>query len=251
LADPDKKNKQQAIGREAGGTLSRRDFLQRTGVAVIGATVCLGGCEGSEQSDDGDVDSGPVPAARGYLLVDTKKCQGCVSCMLMCSLVHEGVASLSLSRIQVLQEPFLGWPNDLTIEQCRQCVDPPCVAICPADALNADPDQGNIRVVDRDKCIGCGACVEGCPYAPSRPLLEPDEAHNGALKSRKCDLCANAPYHFSEDGGGPDGTQACIAVCPVAAIKFTDEIPEQKGDGGYKVNLRNNAWSKMGYPTAD
>ncbi len=250
MADSDRKNKQKN-SEEAEKSLSRRDFLQRTGVAIVGATVCMGGCEGSSGEDGGDVDRGPVPAARGYLLVDTKECQGCLSCMLICSVVHEGVSSLSLSRIQVLQDPFVGWPGDLTIEQCRQCLDPPCVEVCPADALNADPDEGNTRIVDRDKCIGCGLCVSACPYAPSRPLLEPDAAHDGAPKSRKCDLCANAPYHFSEDGGGPDGTQACIEVCPVRAIAFTDEIPEQEGDGGYNVNLRNAAWGRMGYPTTD
>jgi ferredoxin len=49
------------------------------------------------------------PVSEGYLVVDIKKCQGCVSCMLACSLVHEGVENLSLARIQVLQNSFDNW----------------------------------------------------------------------------------------------------------------------------------------------
>jgi protein NrfC len=169
--------------------------------------------------------------------------------MLACSLVHEGVESLSLSRIQVLQNSFVSFPDDLAIEQCRQCVDPACVKACPSGALGADARYGNVRMVDQEVCIGCGACYDACPYTPSRAFLAADEAYDGEAKSRKCDLCANAPYHWDEAGGGPGGKQACVAVCPVGAIAFTAEIPRQEGDGGYKVDLRDRNWGKLGYPT--
>lgn len=189
-----------------------------------------------------------IPPADGYLLVDIEKCQGCASCMLACSLIHEGVESLSLSRIQMMQDSFASFPTDLTIEQCRQCVDPLCVEVCPTGALAADHSYGNVRMVDKEKCIGCGLCFSACPYEPSRAFLAADPAYGDELKSRKCDLCANAPYHWEEAGGGPDGTQACVAVCPVGAIMFTKEIPEQDGDGGYRVNLRDESWAVLGYP---
>jgi len=191
-----------------------------------------------------------IPPADGYLLVDIGKCQGCASCMLACSLIHEGVESLSLSRIQVMQDPFQSFPDDLTIEQCRQCVDPACVKVCPTGALKADARYGDVRLVDKGECIGCGACYDACPYTPSRAYLAPDKAYSDEAKSRKCDLCANAPYHWDEAGGGPDGKQACVAVCPVGAIVFTVEMPEQDGDGGYKVNLRDESWASLGYPTS-
>ncbi len=191
-----------------------------------------------------------IPASEGYLLVDIKKCQGCVSCMLACSLVHEGAVNLSLSRIQVLQNPFRGWPDDVTIEQCRQCADPPCVKECPTGALKANAKYGNVRMVDKEKCIGCGTCFDVCPYTPSRPIVVADKDYGGELKSRKCDLCANAPFHWDEAGGGPHGKQACVQICPVGAIKFTKEIPLQKGDEGYKVNLRDANWGRLGYPTS-
>lgn len=81
--------------------LSRRDFLKTSGVVVI--SVGLGSCA---------ILNGGT-ASKGYLLVDTKKCQGCMTCMLACSLVHEGFESLFLARIQIVQNPFASFPNDI------------------------------------------------------------------------------------------------------------------------------------------
>jgi len=104
--------------------LSRRDFVKYSGMTVIG--WCFLGCELDA--------SGKEQAAWGFLLVDMKKCQGCASCMLACSLVHEGEINLSLSRIQIQQDPFGKFPDDVTIVQCRQCVEPACLSACPTGA---------------------------------------------------------------------------------------------------------------------
>ncbi len=244
--------------------ITRRDFIKVTGAIIIVAGT--GGCKPSRTEESPTPTNTPpptntpgtgqilvpadgIPPADGYLLVDIEKCQGCLSCMLACSLIHEGVEGLSLSRIQIMQDSFESFPDDLTIEQCRQCVDPACVKACPTGALGADARYGNVRMVDKEKCIGCGACYDACPYTPSRAFLAADKAYDGEAKSRKCDLCANAPYHWDEAGGGPDGKQACVEVCPVDAIVFTKEIPKQAGDDGYKVNLRDKTWGSLGYPT--
>jgi protein NrfC len=224
------------------GTLSRRAFLKLSSTAAVGFSV--GGILSNVIWLDDAIAA--VPVSEGYLLVDTKKCQGCVSCMLACSLVHEGVENLSLARIQIMQNSFGKWPNDLNIEQCRQCVTPACMEACPTKALHADPRFGNVRLVTTKECIGCRACIKACPYRPANAIWNPAGAH-----AQKCDLCADAPYHWDKAGGGPKGKQACVEVCPVAAIKFTRELPEQKGDKGYKVNLRGSAWKKLKYPITD
>jgi protein NrfC len=164
--------------------------------------------------------------------------------MMACSLVHEGAVNLSLSRIQVLQNSFDKWPDDIQNEQCRQCVNPLCVKACPVGALRVNPRLGNVRMVDEQKCIGCKACIEACPYTPGRAIWNFEEQH-----SQICDLCADTPYHWDDAGGGPDGKQACVEFCPVKAIQFTKEVPVQKGDSGYKVNLRDENWKALGYPT--
>ncbi len=223
--------------------LSRRTFLKCTGTIVFAMGSCcyqLSDCD-SKESYPG------VPASDGYLVVDVRKCQGCISCMLACSLVHEGAQSPSLSRIQIMQDSFGKFPEDLTIEQCRQCEAPACVAACPEDALTANAEFGHVRMVDKNKCTGCGSCFGACPYTPARLSVMADATLNQELKSRKCDLCANAPYHWNEKGGGPDGKQACVEVCPVGAIAFTKKLPAQDGDLGYKINLRDKNWKRLGY----
>ena len=216
--------------------VTRRDFLK------VSSGVALGVVAGGVLYKLIPVGDGVVAyaASEGYLLVDSKKCQGCATCMLACSLAHEGKENLSLSRIQVVQNPLGGTPNDLAIVVCRQCVYPACAEACPTGALHVDEDNGNVRTIDEDKCIGCLRCVEACINEPSGAVWNPEDIH-----SQKCDLCADAPFWNEE--GGADGTQACVEVCPVSAIAFTSEIPSE--DVGYEVNLRGEAWASLGLPT--
>jgi protein NrfC len=172
------------------------------------------------------------PAAAAYLVVDTKKCDGCCSCMVACSLVHEGVGNYSLSRIQVAQDAFARYPEDLQLSQCRQCPTPLCVQNCPSGACHISAENGNVRMIDEAKCTGCQTCLNSCPFVPHRPIWNPVKG-----KAAKCDLCAKAT--FWNEQGGPNGRQACIEVCPMRAIQLVKETPKQIGNEGYDVNLRN------------
>ena len=230
-------------GQKTIGCLSRRRFLSIAGTVAVG--MSLGACARKAKETSRFLDIAKLPPdalpAEGYLLVDTKNCQGCVSCMMACSLAHHGKMNLSLSRIQIMQNSFVAYPDDIGIAQCRQCLEPECVAACPEDALHIDTDNGNIRRVDIDACIGCKSCLEACPYAPARAIWNAAGEH-----AQKCDLCMDTP-HWDEDGG-IGGKQACVAVCPVGAITFTHRIPVQQGDRGYHAYLRGKPWASMGYP---
>jgi len=224
------------FGEDGRREVSRRGFLKVSGRAA--AAVAAGSTfSGLVWLDDAVA---AIPASGGYLLVDTKKCQGCVTCMLTCSLVHEGKENLSLARIQVIQNPFASFPEDITLAQCRQCVEPACLEACPEDALYVDGEHGNVRRIDQEKCIGCLSCIEACGYAPSRSVWDHEEGH-----AQKCDLCATAP--FWKQPGGPDGKQACVTLCPVGALTMTKQIPKQKGDSGYQADLRGEGWKKFGF----
>jgi Fe-S-cluster-containing dehydrogenase component len=43
---------------------------------------------------------------------------------------------------------------------CRACDDPPCLKVCPTDALK--PKKGGGVLLDAAKCIGCGHCRDSC-----------------------------------------------------------------------------------------
>lgn len=226
-----------------GKQVSRREFI--TGVGGAGLGLVFGGLlvKGFMLPDEVFA----IEASEGYLLVDTKKCAGCASCMLACSMVHSGESNLSLSRIQIVNDVFApyGDPEAIVQEQCRQCPFPSCVEACPTGAMHAEGSAGNVRMVDPDKCIGCERCINACPFTPSRVQWDPK-----SRKSQKCDLCKDTPFMSAE--GGPGGMQACVAVCPHDAISFTTETPVQ-GDQGYQVNLRddNGSWAAFGLPTED
>ena len=63
-------------------------------------------------------------------------------------------------------------------------------------------------------------------------------------KSSKCDLCIDTPYW--NEKGGPGGKQACVESCPMKAIKFVAETPDQEETDGYNINLRNDHWFNLG-----
>ena len=124
-----------------------------------------------------------------YLYGDSLKCTGCRICELYCALCHEGVLNPKKARLRVVRaEPAIDKPI-----ACRQCADPPCAKVCPTNAITRNP-EADLVVVNVSKCIGCGACVEACPFGAI--WLHPEKKI-----AIKCDLC-----------------RACVPRCPVNAL---------------------------------
>ena len=227
-------NKKNTAGEKK---LSRRAFVVGSGTALaggaIGAAVAVtapGEAEAAQQQ------KASYPHSTRYLVYDSRYCLGCLACMTSCSLVHEGAASLSLSRIQVHRAFLSKYPSDLHQNVCRQCPFPLCVDNCPTGACHVSAENGNIRMIDEAKCVGCQMCLNSCPQRPHRIIWDPEKK-----KCAKCDMCVNAPYAVKK--GGPDGVQACVEFCPNGSLKVVDEMPEQAdlrggGERGYDRNLR-------------
>ncbi len=220
----------------SGRQVLRRDFLTAGG-AAIAAGAALGVCPPeSEAAELAQTTSSAAKlsyaASAGYLVYDSRLCLGCQSCMFACSMTHEGEASPSLSRIQIIRDAptFTKYPYDIVMSVCRQCVSPLCVQNCPSGACHVDAANGNVRMIDQSKCIGCQRCINSCPQRPHRTVWNPVKK-----KSTKCDLCANAPYW--DQKGGPSGRQACVENCPAKALKLVSEAPPQSDIAGYDVNL--------------
>ena len=216
---------------------SRRDFLIGGGAALA---VCTPVAAAIPTTSPAPAKT-DYPESKGYLVYDSKKCAGCTTCMLSCSLTHYGVQNLSLSRIQIMQDSFAKFPNDVKMAPCRQCKAPVCVQSCPTGAAFVDTANGNVRRIDSQKCIGCKICINMCPQQPHRPVWT---FLDGKGKSSKCDLCLDTPYW--NEKGGLGGKQACVETCPMMAIRFVSEVPDQKETEGYDVNLRNDHWLNLG-----
>ncbi|MDR1726613.1 MAG: 4Fe-4S dicluster domain-containing protein [Acidobacteriota bacterium] len=225
--------------KEAGADkkLSRRNFLS-TGGAAVAATAAAAVAVVPSSAAQAPKPAA-YPASKGYVVYDSKKCIGCTTCMLSCSLTHYGSQSLSLARIQIMQDSFGKFPNDLKMAPCRQCKVPVCVESCPVGAAYIDTENGNVRRIDGKKCIGCKTCIKMCPQQPHRTVWNHIDK-----KSSKCDLCLDTPYW--NEAGGPGGKQACVASCPVKALKFVADTPNQEETDGYDVNLRNDNWLNLG-----
>ncbi len=214
---------------------SRRNLLVSSSTALAaGAIAATTGVKSAAASEPES-----YPESKGYLVYDSKKCIGCTTCMLACSMVHYGEQNLSLARIQIIQDSFGKFPDDLQIAPCRQCVTPPCVINCPVGAAYIDTENGNVRRINEEECIGCQKCLEMCPQQPHRPVWNHIKG-----TSSKCDLCIDTP--FWNEKGGPGGKQACVEACPMQAIKFVTETPDQKETEGYNVNLRNDHYLNLG-----
>jgi protein NrfC len=214
---------------------SRRDFIV-TGGAIVAVDALVSSTKASASpASNADL----YPTSKGYLVYDSKKCAGCTTCMMSCSLTHYGEQSLSLSRIQIMQDDFGKFPDDVKMAPCRQCATPPCVINCPVGAAFVDTENGNVRRIDMQKCIGCKTCIRMCPQQPHRPVWNHEMG-----KSSKCDLCLDTPYW--NEKGGVDGKQACVEACPFKALRFVKAMPDQQETEGYDVNLRNDYWYNLG-----
>jgi protein NrfC len=226
--------------------VTRREFIIGGGAVVVGGAVgAIAGSKLFPRTVEKQVEvikevpkevikevAPQYPASTAYLVYDSAKCMNCETCMMACSTVHEGQPSIALSRIQVLTNAFEKFPDDLDTFICRQCVSPACVQACPTGACHIDTANGNVRVIDQAKCIGCQSCLKACPHTPHRIIW-----NAVAKKATKCDLCITAT--FWSEKGGPAGKQACVEVCPHKALKVVKETPTQTDTNGYNVNLKS------------
>jgi len=132
---------------------------------------------------------------RPYVHSDPEDCTGCEICLLVCSIIHEGVIDPRNARLKVVGER----PLAVHVSACHRCEEPACVRACPVGALTMDPDRW-ILVVNEEKCTHCGACVRACPF---RVL----KLHTRKKVPIACDLCG--------------GKLTCIAYCPVKALMYS------------------------------
>jgi len=217
---------------------SRRAFVVSGGTALAGGALTAVSGTTSAIAEDTKKPGTEYPLSTKYLVYDSKHCAGCYGCMIACSMAHDGEVSFSLSRIQMHRAVLNEYPTDIIMHVCKQCPEPLCVKYCPTGACHVSAENGNIRMINAEKCIGCQTCIRMCPQTPHRTIWNPK-----AKKSTKCDLCTNTP--FFNKTGGVEGAQACVEACPKKVLKVVDRLPLETG--GYEVDLAPPA-PKGGFP---
>jgi Fe-S-cluster-containing hydrogenase component 2 len=193
--------------------VSRRGVI--TGGVVGVAAVAFGAAKISAHS-------APLPAQADVIYPHPDMCIGCGTCEVACSDWHASQGLSAQPRIHVLRAPagakvplaaVAPYAGGISFQPtpCKQCPVAECWAVCPANAIRIDPNNG-ARYIEESACIDCGKCEAACPF----PVQGTEEAglayvqvkrvsRDAALKVFvKCDLCRGRP-------GGP----ACVESCPV------------------------------------
>jgi Fe-S-cluster-containing hydrogenase component 2 len=102
---------------------------------------------------------------------------------------------------------------------CRKCKDAPCVAACPAEALEKDSES----VINRhtNLCISCKSCVTICPFG----TMMTDFFKHHRNKDFFYDLTDTAEIN------------KFISACPPGTVLLTD-TRESPAENIYKLNDR-------------
>lgn len=141
-------------------------------------------------------------------VIDISRCIDCRACLVACS--AENVVPMDHTRIWVhspeIQGEFPHLSKAFIPYNCMHCDNPPCTEVCVSQATYKDPANGLV-LVDQEACIGCGYCVEACPYE-ARYL----DKQRGVVD--KCNGCVQRV----QVGLQP----ACVATCLGGSRLFGD-----------------------------
>jgi tetrathionate reductase subunit B len=209
--------------------MNRRSFLQKLSslLVMLGLPAGLFG----ENLAAASTKSGKAASKPWYGMgVDVDKCIGCGRCMEACKIennvpkepfffrtwveryIIKRDGEVAIQSIGTLTNPTTEAVAEKDVlrsffvpKLCNQCVNPPCVQVCPVGATFQTED--GVVLVNSDTCIGCRYCIQACPY--SARYLHPE-----TNTADKCTFC----YHRISKGLLP----ACVEVCPTQARVFGD-----------------------------
>ena len=198
--------------------LSRRDFLKIS--APVSCMLVLGRMPVSA----GLIQKPPTASSRTAekaMLYDVSKCVGCRACQAACRRwnklppepigyggIYDNPDDLSGRTWTLIKFREFGENGEkewfFRKYQCMHCTDASCEAVCPTGAIS---HQGEAVIINQEWCIGCGYCVQACPFGV--PHKDEDEG-----TARKCTFCI--------DRITQELKPACVEACPAGAIIYGD-----------------------------
>jgi formate dehydrogenase iron-sulfur subunit len=171
--------------------------------------------------------AGTVPQAREHVtevakLIDVSSCIGCKACQVACmqwndlrdevghvgssydnpkDLTPQSWTVMRFAEVQT-QDERLEWL--IRKDGCMHCADPGCLKACPSPGAIVQYTNGIVDFIS-EHCIGCGYCIQGCPFDIPRLSKQDDKVY-------KCSLCSDRVKVGLEP--------ACVKACPTGAIRF-------------------------------
>jgi len=145
----------------------------------------------------------PKPGQQYAFSVDLDRCTGCKACVTACHSLNGLDEAETWRSVGLLHGGSATSPMQQTVTTaCHHCIEPGCLAGCPVNAYEKDPQTGIVRHLD-DQCIGCQYCTLTCPY-------DVPQFNKKLGIVRKCDMCSDR----LAVGEAP----ACVQACPNEAI---------------------------------
>ena len=139
-------------------------------------------------------------------VIDLKKCIGCHACTIACKSEHDIPIGVNRCWVKTVEKgTFPDTQRFFFPVLCNQCVEAPCLKICPTGALYTRRD--GIVDLNGAACIGCRACMVACPY--DQLFIDPN-----TRTAEKCNFCANRVENQLQP--------ACVSVCPTECRIFGD-----------------------------
>lgn len=99
---------------------------------------------------------------------------------------------------------------------CQGCLEHPCIEICPKNAIHMENGRS---VIDEEKCIKCGKCINACPYNAIIKQERPCAAACG-MNAIKSDEYGRADIDYDQCVS----CGMCLVSCPFSAIVDKSQI---------------------------